>query len=389
MKISILVGTMTGTAQLCAQEMELALDDGDNRVETLLMDQLDSSVFSREGVFLICTSTYGQGDVPDNAKALYDDLRAKRPNLSGVRYGVFGLGDRTYAETFNFGGKRLDDILTELGAPRIGERHRPLLDRTRERGGQLYQRIDVAADQAGHDLRGAKRHFIHFGTRRVKQGGERNMRVAADAGMAHGNEFGFRFRFQNQVIQGSPPGIRAHGDDRRFDQHARHGIERLVVERQRAGVIGGRDRVGIPHQRIAVGLLARHVPVADSPARALAVDDQHALAEGLRHALGEHARSDVRRCACREQDGDLERSLLRIGNILRPGVKGEEREKKDKDLHARISLTSTLRPSFAERIPARSTASDAVPRSPSISGSASPRTATANSSSSSTMGSFF
>src|SRR3981081_812526 len=124
MKISILVGTMTGTAQLCAQEMELALDDGDNWVETLLMDQLDSSVFSRDGVFLICTSTYGQGDVPDNAKALYDDLRAKRPNLSGVRYGVFGLGDRTYAETFNFGGNRLDDILTGLGAARIGERHR-------------------------------------------------------------------------------------------------------------------------------------------------------------------------------------------------------------------------------------------------------------------------
>lgn len=124
MKISILVGTMTGTAQLCAQEMELALDDGDNRVETLLMDRLDSSVFSREGVFLICTSTYGQGDVPDNAKALYDDLRAKRPDLSHVRYGVFGLGDRTYAETFNFGGKRFDDILTELGATRIGERHR-------------------------------------------------------------------------------------------------------------------------------------------------------------------------------------------------------------------------------------------------------------------------
>jgi MioC protein len=124
MKISILVGTMTGTAQLCAQEMELALDDGDNRVETLLMDQLDSSVFSRDGVFLICTSTYGQGDVPDNAKALYDDLQARRPNLSGVRYGVFGLGDRTYAETFNFGGKRFDDILAELGATRIGERHK-------------------------------------------------------------------------------------------------------------------------------------------------------------------------------------------------------------------------------------------------------------------------
>ena len=124
MKINILVGTMTGTAQLCAQEMELALDDGETRVETLLMDDLDSSVFGREGVFLICTSTYGQGDVPDNARKFYEELGTKRPDLSAVRYGVFGLGDRTYAETFNFGGKRFDDILTELGAKRIGERHK-------------------------------------------------------------------------------------------------------------------------------------------------------------------------------------------------------------------------------------------------------------------------
>ena len=123
-KITILIGTMTGTAQLCAQEMELALDDGETRIEALLMDGLDSSVFEREGAFLICTSTYGQGDVPDNARALYEDLQRKRPDLSKVRYGVFGLGDRTYAETFNFGGKRFDDILSELGAKRVGERYK-------------------------------------------------------------------------------------------------------------------------------------------------------------------------------------------------------------------------------------------------------------------------
>ena len=123
LKISILVGTMTGTAQLCAQEMELALGDDDTQVETLLMDNLDASVFFGNSIFLICTSTYGQGDVPDNARALYEDLRAKRPDLSKLRYGVFGLGDRTYAETFNFGGKRFDDLLAELGAERIGERH--------------------------------------------------------------------------------------------------------------------------------------------------------------------------------------------------------------------------------------------------------------------------
>ena len=123
MKVTILVGTMTGTAQLCAQEMELALDDGETEVKTLLMDNLDASVFAGDGVFLICTSTYGQGDVPDNARALYEDLQKRRPDLAQVRYGVFGLGDRTYAETFNFGGKRFDEILTELGAQRIGERH--------------------------------------------------------------------------------------------------------------------------------------------------------------------------------------------------------------------------------------------------------------------------
>jgi MioC protein len=122
MKLTLLVGTMTGTAQLVAQELELAWDDGELQVETLLMDQLDASVFARDGVFLLVTSTYGQGDIPDNAKAFFEDLKAKRPDLSRLRYGVFGLGDRTYAETFNFGGKRFDELLTGLGARRIGER---------------------------------------------------------------------------------------------------------------------------------------------------------------------------------------------------------------------------------------------------------------------------
>ena len=124
LKIRILVGTMTGTAQLCAQEMELALDDGETTVETLPMDALTPEVFDeRDAAYLVCTSTYGQGDVPDNAKAFYEALLAQKPDLTGLRYGVFGLGDRTYAETFNFGGKRFDELLASLGAERIGERY--------------------------------------------------------------------------------------------------------------------------------------------------------------------------------------------------------------------------------------------------------------------------
>ena len=122
LQVTILVGTMTGTAQLVAQELQLTWEDEHTQVEVLPMDGLDANVFRREGVFLVCTSTYGQGDVPDNAKKFYAALYRDRPDLAQVRYGVFGLGDRTYNETFNFGGKRFDDLLAELGAKRIGER---------------------------------------------------------------------------------------------------------------------------------------------------------------------------------------------------------------------------------------------------------------------------
>ncbi len=78
-------------------------------------------IFDRPGVFLICTSTYGHGDVPDNAKALLADLVARKPDLAHVRYGVFALGDRTHVGTFCYGGKHFDEAMSALGAQRIGE----------------------------------------------------------------------------------------------------------------------------------------------------------------------------------------------------------------------------------------------------------------------------
>ena len=119
--IQILVGTMTGTAQLVAQELELAFGDDDVAIHTTLMDGLDHRIFDLPGVFLICTSTYGHGDVPDNAKALYADLVSRKPDLGHVRYGVFALGDRTHVGTFCFGGKHFDEVLSASGALRLGD----------------------------------------------------------------------------------------------------------------------------------------------------------------------------------------------------------------------------------------------------------------------------
>jgi MioC protein len=112
---------MTGTADLVAQEVQSALEAAGHAASIRMMDDLDASVFQPGGTFLICTSTYGQGDVPDNAQALYASIETQRPDLSTVTYGVIALGDLTYKDTFCEGGIRFDTLLTELGARRVGE----------------------------------------------------------------------------------------------------------------------------------------------------------------------------------------------------------------------------------------------------------------------------
>jgi MioC protein len=120
--LKILVGTQTGVAQLVAQEIELRLDGEGIRITTLLMDDIDLGVFDGGGLFLICSSTYGQGDVPDGARPFYEALLDKRPDLCAIRYGLIGLGDKgTHGATFCFAAKKFDLILQELGAARIGE----------------------------------------------------------------------------------------------------------------------------------------------------------------------------------------------------------------------------------------------------------------------------
>ncbi len=120
-EITILVGTMTGTAEMVAQEIQQALETAGHQASIQVMDNLDAGVFQRGGNFLICTSTYGNGDVPDNAQALFNSLETGRPNLSNVIYGVIALGDTTYKDTFCQGGIRFDKMLAELGARRAGE----------------------------------------------------------------------------------------------------------------------------------------------------------------------------------------------------------------------------------------------------------------------------
>lgn len=121
--VLILVGTMSGTAEMVAEEMADALRRaGGFAPRVIRMERVDASVFRQPALFVLCTSTYGPGDPPDNAKKLYAELTEGQPDLSGVRYGVFGLGDRHHAATFGFGGRKFDELLEKLGATRMVER---------------------------------------------------------------------------------------------------------------------------------------------------------------------------------------------------------------------------------------------------------------------------
>ncbi|MEQ8333519.1 flavodoxin domain-containing protein [Nisaea sp.] len=123
MKVKILVATQGGTADLCAQEMVDILEDRGYEADAILMGDFGLEVFDEGGHVIICTATYGYGEIPDNGTEFYEALVSEKPDLSRVSFAVFGLGDTTYEDTFNFAGQKFDTVLSECGAERVIERH--------------------------------------------------------------------------------------------------------------------------------------------------------------------------------------------------------------------------------------------------------------------------
>ncbi len=121
--LKIFVATMTGNAEYVAQAIQMDCSDLVSHIEITMMDELKSDAFEeRDCLYLICSSTYGAGDVPDNGQQLYASLDDQPRDLSHVKYGVIALGDfGSYPNTFAGGGKRFDERLEGLGAKRIGE----------------------------------------------------------------------------------------------------------------------------------------------------------------------------------------------------------------------------------------------------------------------------
>ncbi|WP_252374550.1 flavodoxin domain-containing protein [Hydrogenophaga sp. 2FB] len=112
---------MTHTAERVARAIEMDCADLIEQIEVRTMEGLNIQALEKGALYVICTSTTGAGDVPDNARALYESLGSEPRYLGHVRYGVIALGDSAYPQTFCNGGLRFDERLADLGAVRIGE----------------------------------------------------------------------------------------------------------------------------------------------------------------------------------------------------------------------------------------------------------------------------
>ena len=121
--VIILVGTMTGTAELTAEAMGADLRQAGLKARVLRMEHATVATFDEPALFVICVSSCGKGAIPLNSRALFAELESQRPDLAHVRYAVFALGDlRDHGETFCFGGRKFDELLAGLGATAFAER---------------------------------------------------------------------------------------------------------------------------------------------------------------------------------------------------------------------------------------------------------------------------
>jgi len=115
----VLFGSQTGTAEKLARR--IAKESKPRGCNSRVVDAAEHSKidWSKETNLLIVTSTYGDGDMPDNAQAFWDWLQTDAAkSLSHLNFSVLALGDTNY-ENFCAAGKKVEARLEALGAKRI------------------------------------------------------------------------------------------------------------------------------------------------------------------------------------------------------------------------------------------------------------------------------
>ncbi|MFZ8199764.1 FMN-binding protein MioC [Alteromonas portus] len=110
----IIVGTMLGAAEYVADAIAEKLDASGHTHTIHAEPNLDE--IKTESTWIVCTSTHGAGELPDNIQSFAKQLEGA--DLSAVNAYVIGLGDTSY-DTFCFGAKEMEKLIKNAGGTLI------------------------------------------------------------------------------------------------------------------------------------------------------------------------------------------------------------------------------------------------------------------------------
>jgi sulfite reductase (NADPH) flavoprotein alpha-component len=120
--LAVLFGSQTGTAEGLAKKVSKEAEKHGFKPKLVDMAKYETVDLTKEENVLVITSTYGDGDPPDNAQAFWNYLKSDAaPSLPQLNYSVLALGDTNYSAFCQF-GKACDERLEKLGAKRVHPR---------------------------------------------------------------------------------------------------------------------------------------------------------------------------------------------------------------------------------------------------------------------------